>query len=60
MMPVSSLTDMDPSTNFHERNKDILAAIGSALFAGTGLTCQPCQIRLNLLNNMIISTAQGV
>jgi len=38
MMPVSSSADTDPSTNFHERNKDILAAIGSSLFAGKGLT----------------------
>lgn len=56
-MLASSLTYMDPSTNFHKRNKDIPTPKGRSLFVGTVLTCYPCEIRLNLLNNMIISTA---
>lgn len=60
MMPASFLTYTDPSTNFHKRNEDVPAAIRRSLFSGTVLTCYPCQIRLNLLNNMIVSTAQGV
>lgn len=60
MMLASSLTYTDPSTNFHKRNKDIPTTKGRSLFVGTVLTCYPCEIRPNLLNNMIISTAQGV
>lgn len=60
MMRAFSLTYTDPSTNFHKRNKDIPTPKGRSLFVGTVLTCYPCEIRPNLLNNMVISTAHGV